>query len=120
MNEGGIYIFDDEWSYQRKVDLPAGSDPIAVLGFNGEVLVSDWNNDQVHRVALSGDYLGDLPSAGLKQMVEETNAARFRFQLYGYLGVGAFVVLIGLLLLKALTTIGERKPRGRDSGAGPS
>ena len=61
-----------------------------------------------------------MQSAGLKLMVEETNAARFRFQLYGYLGVGAFVVLIGLLLLKALTTVDERKRHGRDSGVGPS
>lgn len=119
MNEGGIYIFDNAWIYQRRVNLPTGSDPIAVLPFNNEVLVSDWNNDRVHRVAISGDYLGDLESAGLDSLVEESNAARLRFQLYGYLGVAAFLVVIGLLLLKALTTVPEREHRSRrDNGDG--
>ena len=49
MNEGGLYVFDHEWNFQHRIDLPLNADPIALLAVGDEVWVSDWNNDVVRR-----------------------------------------------------------------------
>ena len=119
MNEGGIYVFDDNWRYKHTVALPAGADPIALLAFHGVVLISDWNNVRIHRVAASGEILGDFVSPGLQQAISESGKARLQFQAYAYLGVGVFIAVIALLLLKGLTTAPSRK-RSSAHSARPS
>ena len=64
MNEGGIYIFDNDWQFKHRVELPDGADPIAIRPFRGKVLVSDWNNNRIYQVSKSGKMLVDFPSAG--------------------------------------------------------
>ncbi|MGB5334132.1 MAG: hypothetical protein WBN07_00815, partial [Woeseiaceae bacterium] len=49
MDEGGIYIFDENWQYLRKAALPRHADPISLIAIGADVLVSDWNNDRVYR-----------------------------------------------------------------------
>lgn len=100
MNEGEIYIFDNDWSYLRRVRLPGDADPIAQLAFGNEVLVSDWNNDVVYRVSTEGELLGEFASTGLKALVEESAAERKRYRVYGYAGVANILLLIGILIAK--------------------
>ncbi len=97
MNEGGIYVFDENWRYERKVALPPGADPVSLLPFRGEVLISDWNNDRVYRVSAEGDLLADFVSPGLEEVLAESRSARRQFELYGYSGIALFaLVLVGL------------------------
>jgi len=117
MNEGAIYIFDDDWHYRRKVALPSGADPIALLPLLGEVLISDWNNDRVHRVSAAGELLGDFQSPGLAQVISESAQARGQFQAVAYLGVAVFVLLIAVLLVKSLTTGLSITPAGKHVSA---
>lgn len=104
MNEGGIYIFDDNWLWKAKVDLPEGADPISLLPFNGEVLVSDWNNDRVHRVLVNGIRIGDFESSGLQELVAESVERRWQYQAIAYFAVIVLALLILGLLIKALLT----------------
>jgi len=99
MNEGAIYIFDKSWHFNRQVTLPAGADPIALLPFRGEVLISDWNNDRVHRVSVAGALLGNFQSPGLDRVIAKSAEARLQFQLFAYLTVAAIIMVIGLLLI---------------------
>lgn len=104
MNEGGIYIFDDDWNFKTRVDLPEGSDPISLLPFNGEVLVSDWNNDRVHRVLLNGIRIGDFDSSGLRDLVAESAERRWQHQATAWFALAILALLILGLLVKGLLT----------------
>lgn len=102
MNEGGIYVFDAEWRYLRRVALPPQADPISLIAFNDGVLVSDWNNDVVYRLSPAGGLFPDFESAGLQQIVLDSQAARRAFDTYKYLGVTLFAFVFGGLLVRAL------------------
>ena len=111
MNEGGIYVFDDNWQYIRRVRLPRGADPISLIAFNDEVLVSDWNNDRVHRISRTGERLSDFDSDGLRLILEESNEVRWRYEVYKYLGVLLFALLLGGLMVRALAVRMSARPR---------
>jgi len=104
MNEGGIYIFDNQWQFKVRVDLPEDADPIALVPFKGEVLVSDWNNDRVYRVLFNGIRVGDLDSSGLRALVVESVERRWQFQAIGYFALVALGLIIVALLVKGLLT----------------
>lgn len=107
MNEGGIYIFDNEWQFDRQVDLPGNADPIALLSFGEDVLISDWNNDRIYRVSRKGELLRDFSSTGLEQVLVDARAQRGQFMAYSYAGIGLFLMVLGGLLFSAV--------RGKDS-----
>lgn len=117
MNDGGIYVFDDDWSFRRRARLPDGADPISLLGFGGEVLVSDWNNDKVYRLSREGELLRDFDSPGLQQVLAESRAKRREYELYGYLGIVLFVVVMAGLLVRALAVSLSGDAPGRARGA---
>lgn len=97
MNNGGLYVFDDNWRYVRNVDLPEGADPISLLPVNDQVWVSDWENDRVRRFSTSGEALPDLDSAGLEAILASSRQERRRYDALGYGGVAVFaLVLLGL------------------------
>ena len=102
MNEGGIYVFDDEWQYDRKVALPPDADPISLVALGGEVLISDWNNDRIHRVSASGEQLPDFESAGLERILEDSRATRGQFEMIAYSGITLLALVIGGLMVRAL------------------
>ncbi len=102
MNEGGIYIFDDDWRFDRKVILPPDADPISLLSYRGEVLISDWNNDRIYRVSSRGETLTDFASPGLEQVLVESRKKRLQFEMYSYLGIALFVLVLVGLFVRAL------------------
>lgn len=102
MAEGGLYIFDDDWQYVRKAELPGNADPIALVALGDEVLVSDWKNDRVYRFTAAGDRLADFESAGLQGLVAGAQEARQRYGAYKYLGVWLFALVFGGVLVRGL------------------
>ncbi len=102
MSDGGIYIFDDSWQFERKAELPPDADPISVVAFGTEVLVSDWNNDRVHRLSNAGEHLGFFASPGLLRVFDESQEARADFEILSYSGVLLLALVIGGLLVRAL------------------
>lgn len=99
MNEGGIYIFDDNWHFDRRIELPLKADPISLISFRGEVLISDWNNDRIYRISAERELLQDFASAGLDQVLAESRSTRLKYTMFGYSGIALFAfVLLGLLV----------------------
>ncbi len=100
MNEGGLYVFDDEWQFVRKLAMPDDADPIALIAVDNTVWVSDWNGDKVRRFTPDGEALVDLESAGLADLVSRSIAERWCDELVGYSGVLLLLLVLGGLLVR--------------------
>ncbi len=102
MNLGGLYVFDADWQFLKRIALSPGADPIALMAVNDEVWVSDWNNDVVRRFTLEGEPLPDLESDGLIAIHEEARGKRLLYTVVSYSGaVIVAVLLLGLILKSA-------------------
>ena len=119
MNEGGIYVFDDEWQFLRRVELPANADPISLLAVGDGVWVSDWNNDVIRRFSTDGKPLSDLESAGLEQILTRARMERRSYTMISYGGFVLVVVLLLALMVRAFA-VGMNKgpePKTTDDDA---
>lgn len=100
MNQGGIYLFDENWRLIRKLDLPDGADPMALLVVGDEVWISDWYNDKVRRFSTAGKPLADLDSAGLDAVLALARAERSKFRMVGYSGIALILFVLGGLAVR--------------------
>jgi hypothetical protein len=101
MDYGGIYVFDNNWRLNRKLDLPDGADPIALLAIGDEVWISDWYNDKVRRFSKSGEPLTDLESPGLDTILARARDDRRYFDMISYSGVALIVLILSGLGVRA-------------------
>lgn len=109
MNHGGIYVFDSDWRYQRRLELPPEADPISILAVGDAVWVSDWNNDLVRRFSTAGEPLASLESAGLESILDASRQERRKYTMLSYTGVAAVVALLLGLLVRAFALSMSRK-----------
>ena len=100
MNQGGIYIFDDNWRLVGTLDLADDADPIALLVVGAEVWVSDWNNDKVLRFSTAGQPLADLESAGLDAILVAARAERKHYVMISYSGIALILFVLGGLAVR--------------------
>jgi len=112
MNYGGLYTFEDDWDFLRRIELPDGADPISLLALDDEVWVSDWYNDVVHRFSHDGKQLTDLDSAGLNEVLEWSRAERQRYKLYSYVGVALVVFVLLALLVRGFAVSMNKDTKG--------
>ena len=101
MNHGGIYVFDNDWQFERRVELPTDADPISIVAVGNTVWVSDWNNDVVRRFSAAGEPLASLESAGLESILTASRQERHQYRLISYSGVALVVALLLGLLVRA-------------------
>jgi hypothetical protein len=102
MNEGEIYIFDDDWQFVRALGLPREADPIALITVGDEVWISDWNNDSVRRYTVAGEPLSDLESAGLEQITADSREKRLGYRMTSYAGIALFLLVLAGLGVRGL------------------
>ena len=120
MDYGGIYSFDDRWSFDRRVELPESADPIALIVFNGEVLISDWYGDRVHRIGFDGTPLGNFYSPGLIEVLDEFREERTRFNIYAWLIAALSAAFTIVLVIKGTNWNEPRERRDDSAPPGPS
>jgi predicted nucleic acid-binding Zn ribbon protein len=116
MNEGGIYVFDADWQYVRRIGLPANADPISLLPVGDVVWVSDWNNDVIRRFSATGEPLSDLKSAGLEQILVKARTERRSYTMLSYAGVALVVVLLLALMVRAFAVGMNKGPSRQPAG----
>lgn len=100
MNQGGIYLFDDSWQLNRKLKLPDGADPIALVVVGDEVWISDWYGDKVRRFSRAGEPLADLESAGLDSVLAQSAIERRKFEFMSYSGIALILLVLGGLAVR--------------------
>ena len=117
MNRGGLYVFDDEWQFVRRVEMPPDADPISILAVGDAVWVSDWNNDVVRRFSTKGEPLGNLESAGLESILATSRAERRKYHIFSYAGVAAVALMFVGLITQALVRGTNKAPVQRSAQA---
>lgn len=113
MNLGGIYVFDDDWQYSHRIELPRNADPIAILPVGDEVWVSDWNNDSVRRFSSAGEPLPVLDSAGLETILAVARQERLAYSLVSYSGAALVMMMLLGLVIRAFALGMNRHPDKR-------
>ena len=103
MNKGGVFIFDDDGQFQRKLDLPDNADPISLLVIQDGVLISDWNNQRIHEFSVNGDARPDFTSSGLVEMYSESHALRTRYLMATWVTIALLLVTAAILVVKGTT-----------------
>ncbi|NOQ35818.1 MAG: hypothetical protein GQ569_07975, partial [Methylococcaceae bacterium] len=79
MSHGGIYIFDNDGIYSKKLHLPENADPFALLQIGQQVLITDFSLDRIYRYSLNGEYLGDFDSAILQKIQQGLTERRAHY-----------------------------------------
>jgi hypothetical protein len=110
MNQGGIYLFDDNWRLDRKLNLPDDADPIALLNFGDEVWVSDWYNDKVRRFSRTGQPLTDLDSTGLDDILAYSRTERLKFEMISYSGIALILLILAGLAVRGFAVSMSHDP----------
>jgi hypothetical protein len=103
MNQGGIYLFDEDWRMNRKLELPDDADPIALLAVGDEVWISDWYSDKVRRFTKAGKPLADLDSEGLNNILAIARVERSKYEVISYSGVALILLVLGGLAVRGFS-----------------
>lgn len=104
MDYGGIYVFDENWRFKRRVPLPDDADPIDIEPVGDAVFVSDWYNDAVWRVDPVTFNVAPLESSGFAEFIAASDDRRREYRMIAWLGVVLFAFIIVALLVKAVLT----------------
>ena len=104
MDYGGIYVFDENWRFKRRVPLPEGADPIDIEPVGDAVFVSDWYNDTVWRVDPLTFDVAPLESSGFAKFIAASEEQRRQYRMIAWLGIALFAFIIVALLVKAILT----------------
>lgn len=108
MRNGGVYAFDPDWNYKRRIQLPDNADPISIFQYGAGALISDWDNDRVHYVDVSGAVLPDLDSMGLQAVLEESSVKRLYYQALSWVGLLLLAIVLIVLIVKAIVAADDR------------
>jgi hypothetical protein len=119
MRNGGIYVFDADWLYLRRIPLPGNADPISILPFATGALISDWDNDRIYRVTASGAVLDDFESPGLEAVLAESREARSFYRALSWMGIVLLGAVFVALIAKAILSPTPRFVAESINGASP-
>ena len=117
MADGGVYVFDRDWQYIQRLELPTDADPISILPVKDVVWVSDWNNDVVRRFTSAGEPLANLDSPGLEAILILSREERFRYTILSYVGFAAVAVMLLGLMVRAFAQSMNKTPVPRSAKA---
>lgn len=117
MRNGGIYAFDEQWEYLRRIPLPEHADPVSILPFAGGALISDWDNDRVYRVSAAGTLLDDFESAGLEAVLAESRERRFFYSALSWMGIVLLAAVMLALIMKAIMSPARKAVAQRSDNA---
>ena len=103
MRNGGVYVFDSDWTFVKRLRLPEGADPIAILPYGPGALISDWENDRIYRVDADGQLVGEFTSSGLRELLQESMERRGFYRVVSWLGIALLAMVLAGLLVKGLS-----------------
>lgn len=112
MSFGGIYVFDDNWRFRLRIPLPPGADPVDLLPFGNEILVSDWHNETLWRIDAATLDVAPFSSRGLAATVARSEERRRHYETVAWLGIALFGIVLAALLTRAVGGRSSRESAG--------
>lgn len=97
---GSVDIYDDNWEFKKSLNLPEKADPVSILEFNDQILISDFNLHRIYQFDRDGEVLRDFHSPELEQVLSgQLKKHRFYKKIQiGVIALFIICVLIGILL----------------------
>ena len=94
MSHGTIAIYNNQWRFQRTIDLPANADPIDFAVLEQRVLITDLDNIRIYQLDFNGRLL-DLPlPEDMALHLTALKEGRAYYQQLSYAMVGLFVLFL--------------------------
>lgn len=91
MANGGVYVFDSENEFKKRLDLPDSADPVELLKLGEHVLISDFSRDRIYRFNLAGEYLGDFNPKVMQPHLNGIKDRRLDYKNLDRLFTGLFI-----------------------------
>lgn len=95
MEYGGIYLFETNGQFLKRLNLPKGADLFALLQLGNTVLVNDFDLGKIYQFTLDGEALPDFSTDVFQPLLDELQAKK---QFYRNLDLG-FTLAFALCLL---------------------
>ena len=121
---GGLYLFDTDGTFVRRLELPPDTDPMEIVGLEEQVLVADYSYDRIYRFDAEGAPLPDFETPLLTQRLGQLAERRTHFRrldsifswlLIASLGVGFAVAF----LQKGSSGAAQPKPTAEERSVNP-
>ncbi|HEY9035593.1 MAG TPA: hypothetical protein VIM96_02670 [Pseudomonadales bacterium] len=103
--DGGIYRFDSRWNLLGRVALPAGSDPLVMTAYQGDVVVSDFKWRRLLRLAADGSARPDFAPPRLETQLAVWRAQAARFAQYSEAAIIAFGMLLAVGMIAGIAQL---------------
>jgi len=95
MQLGGVYIYDMDWNFIKRINTKPNADPINILQWpNKEVLIADPTNFILTRYNTNGLVLGEFSSVELQKKLLTLKTQYENLKLLSYFPVAIFIVSI--------------------------
>ncbi len=109
MSYGGVYIFDQEWNYLWRLDLPDHADPLDLVDYNSRVLINDYYQGAIYQFDYFGERLEDFAPAPIGALLQTRMARREQYQqIETYLG-WSFAAFLTIAFVVAFLLTGRQK-----------
>lgn len=91
MKEGEVFVFSSDGQPKRRVELPAGTDPIDLAAIEDRMLVADFDGFRLFTVAPGGLSVAPFGDAAVRRVFEDLQATKAHWTL---IRQAAFVVIL--------------------------
>lgn len=97
MSHGGIYLYDKQGDFVKKLVLPKNADPLAIIQMGDQVLVTDYSQELIYRYDLEGGQLENfIAPFEMRSVVQEITEKREYYQIVEQVFMALFKALVSL------------------------
>lgn len=109
MRDGSVYLYNNDWQLLSLLDLPDDADPMDLVLYQDQVLITDLSLSRIYRFDLDGNRLEDFQSSGLQKIIDDNITTQEQFKHLSYGALGGFVVLFAGVFIYALVARHKNK-----------
>lgn len=91
MKEGEVFVFSSEGQAKRRVELPAGADPLNLAAIEDRMLVADFDGFRLFTVGPGGQSVAPFGDAAARRVFEDLQATKSYWNL---IRQAAFVLIL--------------------------
>jgi hypothetical protein len=94
MSHGAVAIYDDQWRFIEKVELPDDADPIDFAVLKDRVLITDLGNIRIYQLDFQGRILDEPLPESLSKKLETLSKNQLNYRKLSIVAVVLFVLFL--------------------------